>query len=179
MRLAAFMLSFLEKRLIMAFLILIWLVWMIERFAHHWGGSTAVPPNLSSFTPMATRVNRARQIEEVLSVGYRTGLKPAQNISNPFYPNPTPPPPPPPPPPPVTTRKVELLYQGYYVTSRGEKKAYLLVGDQLLVGTPGAKVTGPLVIVDIGARALRLKDAAGKETVLDFNVKKSVELPVN
>jgi hypothetical protein len=170
------MFGLIEKRLILAALVLAWLGFLAYQVGSRLGGALPAPPNLTSFAPLTAQMNHARQVQDALSLAPFASLKPAKSTRNPFYPNPKQPPPPPPPPP--STRKIEVLYQGFFMNSQGEKRAYIQVADQLVTGPVGTKVVANLVVADIALRTLTLKDSAGRPTVLDFNVKKAIEIPV-
>jgi hypothetical protein len=168
------MIGSLEKRLIAAGLLLAWLGVILVRVVMQFGGALPVRPNLPDNSPVGARVHRAGQVESPYSLAVFASFKPARNLSNPFYPNPAQPAPPPTPP---LTRSIDVLYQGYYMTSQGVKQAYITVGDRLVIGPTGAKVVANLVIADISLRTLTLQDGTGKKLVLDFMAKKPVEVP--
>ena len=163
-----------EKRLIAAGLALVWLGIILVRIITQYGGRVPARPDLPPNSPVAIQVHRPGQVENAYSLAWIARFKPAKNLSNPFYPNPTLPPPPPAPP---STRQIEVLYQGYYMTSQGVKQAYVTVGGRLLIGSTGSKVVGNLVIADISLRTLTLQDSTGKKLILDFMAKKPVEVP--
>ena len=122
------------------------------------------------------------KIEALFSPATLVALRPATNGVNAFYtthfqPPPTPPKPADPTPPPPAPKKIQLTYQGVYQTAAGEKKAFVKVGDGLFVGPVGAKVAADLVVADITVRTLVLKNAAAQTNILEFNVKKDVEVP--
>jgi len=100
------------------------------------------------------------------------GLLPASNRINPFFTLQFQPAPPPP------TKRVELLYQGRITSSAGESRAYVRLGDTLLILTNGAKVVADHVIVEIGLRRLVITNAVGTN-ILEFNVRKPLEVPAN
>ena len=83
----------------------------------------------------------------------------------------------PPPAQPPTTRKVELTYQGSFASADGLRRAFVKVGDALLVGTNGTKVVADHAIAAIELRSVLLTNAAGATNLLLFNVKKEVEVP--
>ncbi|MCL5096576.1 MAG: hypothetical protein M1608_03385 [Candidatus Omnitrophica bacterium] len=161
-----------------AIVALAWTGIVIYSAARHWGGHVPAPPDLSSFGAGVISSNRARQVEAAFAWTSLTNLQPAVNLNDPFFPTPGQPAPAPPAAPAPSTRKVDLLYQGYYSTSQGEKRAYVLVGDQLLVGPIGTKVLANLVISDISLRTLTLKDDVGKEIRLNFDAKTTLEIPL-
>lgn len=94
------------------------------------------------------------------------------NVVSPFYTLHFQPPPPPP------TRKVQLLYQGSFTTSRGQSRAFVRMGDALMMLTNGARVVADHAVQAIAARALTLTNAA-QTNVLQFNVPKTLEVPAS
>lgn len=170
------MLGALEKRLLLAILIVLWLVVQLVLALRYWGEALPNPPELPSFSAAANRLHRVNQLREPFTLSSFTQLAPALEMNNPFFPNPTQPPPPPPPAPPAPP-KVDLLYQGMYETSLGQKYAYLQVGTNLLVGTNGSSLLTNFTLAEINLRNVLVRDAAGKKYMLEFNVKKSFELP--
>jgi len=156
-------------------LLLAWLVFLAYQIARNLDGGAPEPPALSFLAPIGAKVDRGHQIEQTFSTSFFSDFKPARNMSNPFYSIPFVPPPPPDPP---TTRRVDLLYQGYFVSSQGEKKAYVLVGDQLVIGGIGTKVAAQYLMGGISPGALILKDLAGKELTVSFNAKTQVVVPI-
>jgi hypothetical protein len=83
------------------------------------------------------------------------------------------------PPPPPPTKRVELLYQGCFESSDGIRKAYVRLGDQLLVLTNGAKVVADHLVQDIGLDVLTLTNAAKVTNLLPFNLQTNLEVPAN
>ena len=83
----------------------------------------------------------------------------------------------PPPPQPPTTRKVELTYQGSVKSADGRERAFVKVGDALLVATNGTKVVADYAIATIALRSVLLTNAAGATNLLLFNAKKEIEIP--
>jgi len=87
--------------------------------------------------------------------------------------------PPPPPPPPVRkTQKFQLTYQGYFETSEGVQRAYVLIDDRLAVLPPGAKVVGDVVIQQIERMKLELRQAGTQTITVPFRGTREVEVPV-
>jgi len=112
-------------------------------------------------------------VQAWFSVEPAARAEPPTNSINPFFTLHFQPPPPPP------TKKVELLYRGSLVSSKGEARAYVLLGDGLLILTNGARVVADHTIRDIGVQALTLTNAAGQTNVLKFNVKTVLEVPAS
>ena len=127
----------------------------------------------------------ARKIEALFAPATMKALRPATNGVSPFYTThfqPLAPPPPktpePTPTPPKPAKiKMQLIYQGVYQTAAGEKKAFVKVGDGLVVGTVGAKVMADWAVADIALRTLTLKNAGSQTNILEFNVPKEIEVP--
>ncbi len=163
-----------EKRLLWSIVLLAWLGMMIGEVLKYMSTRLPARPNISSFATMGAKVNRAKQLETAFASIDSIKLRPARNLENPFYPNPTQPPPQPPAPP---TRSVECTYQGSFTDSQGQKWAFVSVADQLSVKTIGARVIADFAITDIGQGGLSLKDSYGKVGVLPFKTKKPVTIP--
>ncbi len=140
-----------------------------------------VQPKRHSNPPDATVLGG--KIEALFSPTTYPALRPATNTVSPFYttyfqPPPSPPAQPATPsPPPPTTKKIPLTYQGVYESASGEKRAFIKVGEGVIVGPVGAKVVADLVVADIALRTLTLKNAASQTNILQFNVTKEVEVP--
>lgn len=165
-----------DKRSLLSVFLLVWLAFLAYQIVRNLGDRTPAPPNVAFLAAIGAKVDRGHQIEQIFSTTLYNDFKPARNMSNPFYSIPFVPPPPPDPP---TTRQVELLYQGYFVSSQGEKKAYVLVDNQLVIGGVGSKVVSQYFMNGISPAALVLKDGAGKELKVNFNAKTPVVVPIN
>ncbi len=164
-----------DKRLIAAAVLLAWLVFLAIQIVRSLGGGMPHAPELTYFAPIGAKINRARQLDEAFSSAMIPRFKPPKATSDPFY---TPPPPAPPPaPPPSNTKQLELLYQGFVNSSQGEKKAFVMVGDKLVVGGVGTKVVLNYLIAGISPTVLSLKDDSGKELPLSFNAKMPIQVP--
>lgn len=169
------MLGTTEKRLLAAGLALLWICVLLIRETAQFGGRLPEQPRLPQPSPVALQAHRPGLVENAYSLALFARFRPARNLSNPFYPNPTLPPPPPAAP---LTRQIDVIYQGYYMTSQGVKQAYITVGDRLVIGATGTKIVGNMVIADISLRTLTLQDSTGKKLIVDFMTKKPVEVPV-
>lgn len=107
------------------------------------------------------------------------------SVPTPFYtkhfvppPNPKPKPKPKPkPPPPPTTWKLELTYQGYYLSEGGPRYALLRMADKLVRVPVGGTVASNLFVLDATLKTLTLTNTAAQTNVLDLNVKKTIEVP--
>lgn len=126
-----------------------------------------------------------RKIEALFAPATLKRLRPATNGISPFHtthfqplaPPPPKTPEPTPTPPKPATKKIQLTYQGVYQTAAGEKKAFVKVGDGLVVGTVGAKVVADWAVADIALRTLTLKNASSQTNILEFNLPKEIEVP--
>jgi len=85
---------------------------------------------------------------------------------------------PPPPPPVVRTRKVNLTYDGLFITANGEKRAYVVVDGNMGMFPVGAAVVNDLVISNMDRLVLTLKRAVTQEVAVPFRTSKEVELPL-
>ncbi|MHB8523077.1 MAG: hypothetical protein ACYDH9_20290 [Limisphaerales bacterium] len=132
------------------------------------------PPLAASRSPMPPSLADGAFLD-LFSPGTLARMKAGTNTPNPFYTTYFQPPPPPAP---KTTRKIELTYQGFQETTGGDKRAYLLVGTNLVVRPVGGTVIADLTVVDIALKALILKHNGTQEVVLSFSAKKDVEIPV-
>lgn len=104
-------------------------------------------------------------------------ITPATNTTDPFFTRHFIPPPKPAPPPP-TTRKIELVYLGFYVSDGSKKQTMVKMGDTFLVSPLGSKVTGNLFASDATALSLTLTNTTGQTNLLPLNVKKELEVPI-
>jgi hypothetical protein len=138
------------------------------------GGHVPERPALPTFAFRSFKSVKTAPITELLSSTVYDRLVPATNQANPFYAIQLFPPTPPPP----KTRKVEVVYQGFFSTSHGEKFAYVLTDKKLLIGQVGTAVVTNLNIADMNMAGLTLKDRAGKEVYLLFNTNQTLEVPV-
>jgi hypothetical protein len=163
-----------EKRLALGAVTLVWLCWMTSQCVWQMWGHRALPADTSSPNAILP-IHRARHILEPFATNIPASFSVAKDMQNPFYPNPSQPPPPAPP---IITRQVPLLYQGFYATSAGEKRAYVQVNNQTLVGPTGTKIIAGYFISEITSANLTLADASGKKLVLEFRTSKSIEIPL-
>lgn len=106
-------------------------------------------------------------------------VAPAANLPTPFVTAFFQPPPPPPPPDPKIkkTRKVALTYNGFFETSTGEKRAYLLVGGAMAMLPTGAPVISDLMISNIQRLQLTLVRGSTQEVAVPFRGSTEVEVP--
>jgi hypothetical protein len=77
-----------------------------------------------------------------------------------------------------TTRKVELVYQGFYESAGGRKQAYVKAGDALTFAGPGEVVVADLAVSEITLRTLVLTNKSGQANTLLFKAPKEVEVPL-
>jgi len=118
------------------------------------------------------------QIDALQNVSSWPRLDAKQNTSNPFFTMHFQPPPPPPPPKPATSRKVDLTYQGFFETPVGGRHAFVKVGDGLVVGPAGTKVVADLMVKEMNLRTLTMTNQSAQTNLLEFNQKKTIEVPM-
>jgi hypothetical protein len=168
------MFTHLEKHLLLALLVAIWVCVLVLLTLGRLQSFIPEPPTLPAYAFRTYRTVKGGPIGRLLAPTVYSSLRPATQEANPFYSIQLYPPTPPPP----KTRKVEVLYQGFFMTSHGEKYFYLQVENELVVGPVGVRTAGGLVVADMNTAGLTLKDEAGKETYLPFNEKQTLEVPI-
>ncbi len=77
-----------------------------------------------------------------------------------------------------TTRRLEITYQGFYLTAGGPTRAMLRAGDQLVSVPLGGLVVSNLWVADAVFQTLTLTNSAGQTNLVALNVKKEVEVPL-
>lgn len=83
----------------------------------------------------------------------------------------------PPAPPPPKTRKIELIYLGFYQTAEGPKRTLLKLGENFIGGQVGSNLTANLFAADATIMTLTLTNPAGQTNLLELNAKKEIEVP--
>jgi hypothetical protein len=116
------------------------------------------------------------RIQEMLAPGTVPRLAPLTNGMNPFFTTYFQPPPAPPP---ITTRKVELMYQGFFETAEGGRQAFIRVGTNVFIGAPGTNVIANYSVARIEHGSLTLTNEANEPTVLNFRAKTELVVPVD
>jgi hypothetical protein len=96
------------------------------------------------------------------------------NANSPFYTTHFQPPTPPAP----TTRLVNMIYQGYFQSTDGDKQAFVRVDDADRTVALGQALVADLAVSAIEARSLTLTNSAARTNRLEFNQSVSVEVPV-
>jgi hypothetical protein len=167
------MITRLEKLLLLALACLTWLTLLLISALIHLGGSVPERPSLPAYAFRSYKAVKTAPITELLTSTVYARLAKATDQKNPFncvqlFPV-TPPPP--------KTRKIEVFYHGFFLTSHGEKHGYVTVDNKLVTGSVGTKVTLNLVITDMNQTGLTLRDDAGKETFLPFDTRQTLEIP--
>jgi len=88
------------------------------------------------------------------------------------------PPPTPAPPPPPTTRKIEVIYQGYFQAPDAPKCAVLKIADAVVVARVGILVETNLFLADANMQTVTLTNTAAQVHVVPLNTKKEIEIPI-
>lgn len=82
-----------------------------------------------------------------------------------------------PPAPVPTTRKIALVYQGFYTTPNAEK-VFLETDKKLLVYPLGGQIAPTLFVAAATARELTLTNSAAQTNVLKLNAATTLEVPI-
>jgi hypothetical protein len=99
------------------------------------------------------------------------------NVPNPFFTRffvPAPPVAPPAP----TTRKLDVIYQGFYQTENGPRFAVLSVAGGLMVAKIGALVATNVYVADASLQSVVLTNTSAQTNILTLNTKKEIEVPI-
>lgn len=102
-----------------------------------------------------------------------TRLTAQTNLPNPFFTTHFQPPPPP------STKPVELTYLGFVASEGRPRRALVQVDKTNHLFTPGAMVIAGHAVKDIARRTLILTNAAAVTNVLEFRIKKVLEIPAH
>jgi hypothetical protein len=143
-------------------------------------GLRGTPPTMreaDGTSPAPERMVPVSKADHLLNRLNWPELLAATNTSNPFFtkhftPSPAPPPPAP------TTRKIELVYHGYYISDGSKKQTMVKMADAFLVTPIGSKVTANLYAADATVLSLTLTNTASQTNLLPLNVKKELEVPI-
>ncbi len=168
------MFTSLEKRLAVALAVLAAQGVLLGLTFWNWGGRLpALKPLGNGATRGETRWPTPVQVEGWFARPALTRLVCVTNAPNPFFTRYFQPPPPP------TTRPVALTYLGYLDSSAGERRAFLQVDDAVRPFGAGARVVADHHVHRIERRTLILTNTAGVTNVLEFNIKKVLQVPVS
>ncbi len=163
-----------EKRLAVALAVLAALGVLLGLTLWNWGGGLpTLKPLGNGATRVETRWPTPAQVEGWFARPALTRLVSVTNAPNPFFTRYFQPPPPP------TTRPVELTILGYLEIGTAGRRAFIQVGAETRALPAGAAVVADHRIHRIERRTLILTNAAGVTNVLEFNVKKVLQVPVS
>lgn len=141
------------------------------------GGMPALREGPAAAGPAQTVLPTAK-LEPLFASGQiRQTICNPTNTPNPFFTRYFVPPAPPPPPPP-TTRKIEMVYQGFYQTANGPKYAVLNVAGGLMVVRVGALVATNVYVADASLQNVVLTNTTAQTNALTLNAKKEIEVPI-
>jgi hypothetical protein len=164
-----------DKTLLLAALVLLGTVLALFFLMRDSGAPSPPPMQIAEEYTAPVGEPAPDRIQAMLSPGKVPRLVPLTNGMNPFFTTFFQPPPAPPP---VTTRMVELTYQGFYVTADGERRAFLRVGTNVFHGAPGANVVANYSVAQIEHGSLTLTNEANEPTVLNFRAKTELVVPI-
>ena len=120
----------------------------------------------------------AQQARQYFGWASSTAWKPLTNSGNPFFTlaiQPLPPPNPPPPPP--ATRKVDVVYRGFFETSARVRRAVVQVADKQIIAGKGDPIVADYSVADIQLGHLGMTNAAGVAVKLNFSKTAPIEVP--
>jgi hypothetical protein len=87
-------------------------------------------------------------------------------------------PPPAPAPPAPTTRRIELVYHGFFEAGAGPKTVIVRMGDAFLNAPLGSRLTANLYAAEASMASLVLTNPAAATNLLKLNTKKEIEVPI-
>ncbi len=131
------------------------------------------PPKGASLASAELPLKAAQTLFDMESYGE---LVVTTNSSNPFYTEYFVPVKPPPPAPPLT-RKVSVLYQGFYATQDGRKKAFLTIDGAPVKMSLGETSKDGLMLGVIERKEVHFVDASTKEHIVKFKEPALIEVP--
>jgi hypothetical protein len=122
----------------------------------------------TAFTPVSEN-----QLQELLAPDNVPNLG-STNLDSPFFTTHFQPPKPPAP----TTRKVDMIYKGFFQTTDGDRQAFVQVDNANRTAALGRPLIADLAVSEILPQTLTLTNSASRTNVLEFNKSTSVEVPV-
>ena len=122
----------------------------------------------TAFTPVSES-----QLQKLLAPANVPALS-STNLGSPFFTTHFQPPKPPAP----TTRKVDMIYKGFFQTTDGDRQAFVQVDNANRTIALGRPFIADLAVSEILPRTLTLTNSTSRTNVLEFNKSTSVEVPV-
>jgi len=152
-------------------------LWLLLYFvATGFGGKPPGFRDADNGTPAAATLPPVNKLDRLFAPGAWPDTIVATNSLNAFYTRHFIPPSVPAPPPP-STRKIELVYQGFYQTDEG-RQAVVKYADSFLVSPEGSLLTANLFSAEITASTLLLTNSSGATNLLQLNAKQEIEVPI-
>jgi len=145
----------------------------ISRF----GGTAPVYKDAVALSSPAQSPAPVAKLEHLSSAGIWPAILPNTNdpslfFTKHFIPAAAPAPPAP------TTKKIEVIYSGYFDTQDSPRQVFVRLAQSIVVEPVGARITTNWFIGAAGINSLTLTNLAGKTTVLPLNDKKEIEVPI-
>lgn len=81
-------------------------------------------------------------------------------------------------PPPPTTKKISLVYHGFYSIEGGGTRTLVKSGEEFLSAPVGGKLTANLYVANASLVSLLLTNSTGQTNLLMLNTSKEVEVPI-
>lgn len=147
----------------------------------HMGGKAPEYHEVTSLSLPALTPVPVTRLEPLFAPSDWPGKVLDTNRPNPFYTTaflPTPKPAPAPPPPPPTTRKVTLVYQGFYQTTGGPQMVTLKTAEGFTSAPVGAQILTNHFIATATFDTLALTNTSGKTNLLMLNKATELEIPI-
>jgi len=138
------------------------------------------PPPMHEGESVNNRIEKTAPVdkaEQLLAMKNWPQLTNLTNSVNPFFTRHFIPPPAQPPPAP-TTKKIELVYLGFYTSDGSKRQAMAQLATNFLVAPVGSKVTADLFVADASFMTLTLTNSTSQTNILTLNVKKELEVPI-
>jgi hypothetical protein len=150
------------------------LIVLIAFAAADLGGAVPKLPAQQHMANTEPLLNPIHKAEQLFSSNAFRGILRLTNSINPFFTTHFQPPPASPPSP---TRRVDVVYQGFYQTADGQKLAFIKIGDSITTAASGAKVGSTHTVGTISFDEVVLIDSNSKTNVLRFNTKQQIDIP--
>ncbi len=146
----------------------------------HMGGTPPHYRDISSYSLPVQNPAPVSHVDQLLSPSKWPTVVLDTNLPSPFYttafiPAPKPAPRPAPPP---TTRKITVVYQGYFTTASGPRTAMIKLPDGIGTTALGSQIVTNNYVANLTHNTMTLTNAAGQTNLLLLNTAKELEIPI-
>jgi hypothetical protein len=80
--------------------------------------------------------------------------------------------------PPATTRKIEVVYQGFYQTDNGPKQALVRLGGVFVSCPIGGTIATNVFVAELTFQTMTLTNRSAQTNVVPLNATKEIEVPI-